>query len=101
MAVQTKQTVEQYLSPENEFKFGPWNYVRSGEEMLQAAIKYNASEAYENTLAIAERCNVKLKLVGDGADYLQTLFNIDEAEDSKEFEQWLRSTDASEGQTRS
>ncbi len=95
MAIQTKKTLEQYLSPENEFKFGPWNYVRSGEEMLQAAIKYDAPEAFENTLAIAERCNVKLDIVGDGADYLQPIFNIDEAEDSDEFKQWLRSQNAS------
>lgn len=90
MAAQTKQTVAEYLSPENEFQFGPWNYVRSGEEMLEAAIKCGAPEAFENSLAIAERCNVKLKLVSDGADYLTPIFDIDKAEDVEEFEIWLK-----------
>jgi DNA polymerase III alpha subunit len=94
MAMQTKKTLEEYLSPENEFKFGEWNYVRSGEEMFQAAMKYKAPQAFENTLAIAERCNVELKIIGSGAEYLSPTFDINECEDKEEFEAWLRSQHA-------
>ncbi len=94
MAMQTKKTLDEYLSPENDFKFGPYNYVRSGEEMLSAAIRQKSPEAFENTLEVAERCNVEIEL----GKYKPPIYDIEKVKDKKEFERWLRAQESSNRQ---
>jgi DNA polymerase-3 subunit alpha len=85
MAMQTKQTLAEYLSPENDFKYGPWFYVRSGDEMWEAANKYSCPEAFENTLKIASMCNLELDL----GKPKPPSYDISNVEDRSEFESWL------------
>ena len=86
MAMQLKQTLTQYKDPSNTFQYGPWFYIRSGDEMYEAAKKYNCSQAFENTLVIASQCNLELEL----GKYKPPTFPIDQVEDRKEFEEWLK-----------
>lgn len=85
MAMQIKQTLAQYKDPSNNFKYGPWFYIRSGDEMYEAAKKYNCPEAFDNTLAIASQCNLELEL----GKYKPPAFPVDQVEDREEFEAWL------------
>lgn len=98
MAMQTKKTLTEYLSPENDFKYGPWFYVRSGDEMLDAAQRHGCPEAFDNALKISSMCNFELEL----GKYKPPAFNIEEVEDFGEFQEWLRTRhkeDADEHQT--
>lgn len=85
MAMQTNKTLDQYLSPENEFKFGDWNYVRSSEQMLEAAVKSGNSKAFETTLEVAEKCQFEIEL----GKYKPPVYDISNVADKEEFEQWL------------
>lgn len=93
MAMQTKKTLDEYLSPENEFKFGPYNYVRDSEKMLKAAVRQGSAEAFENTLEIAERCKTELEL----GEYKPPVYDIDQADDKEEFEKWLEEGTLAQG----
>jgi DNA polymerase-3 subunit alpha len=98
MAMQTKKTLAEYLSPENDFKYGPWFYVRSPDEMYEAAVKHGCPEAFDNALAIGQQCNLELEL----GKYKPPVFDIDTVEDRGEFEDWLltrHEEDATEHQT--
>jgi DNA polymerase-3 subunit alpha len=87
MALQTKKTLTEYLDPKNNFKYGPWFYVRSGDEMWEAANKYSCPEAFESALKIGSECNVELSL----GKYKPPVYDISQADDYGEFEQWLAS----------
>ncbi len=61
MAMQLKKTLQDYKSA-GEMKYGPWFYIRSPEEMLAAARKYNCEEAFWNACKIGNSCQVDLEL---------------------------------------
>lgn len=67
-------------------KYGPWFYIRSPEEMLQAAIKYDAEDAFWNACKIGKECSVNISL----GTYETPVFDITGEEDYMEF---LRSKD--------
>lgn len=87
MAMQLKTTVDQYQD-QDEMKYGPHFYVKSPDEMLAAAKKWDCEEAYYNTEKIAEKCNVEITL----GKYQEAVFRLEEAEDYEEFKQWQQST---------
>lgn len=82
MAMQFKQTLEEYRAGDN-MKYGSGNYVLSYEEMHAAAKKWNTIDALENTVAIAEKCeDIDLGL---NSQYFMPTFNIKAADDYDEF----------------
>lgn len=85
MAMQMKMTLEQYLES-GELQYGPHFYVKTPEEMLEGAKNLNCEEAYYNTKAIADKCNVELEL---GTLY-PPVFNIKEADDYQDFLGWKK-----------
>lgn len=80
MAMQLKTTLAEYEA-NNEMKYSDGFYVRSPEEMLEAAKKYNAEDAFHNTLAIAKQCNVNIEL----GKYKMPTYNVREAHDYDDF----------------
>jgi DNA polymerase III subunit alpha len=80
MAMQLKKTYAEYISA-GEMKYGPWFYVRSAEEMLQAARKYNCEEAFWNTCDIGNSCSLDIEL----GKYKTPTFNIEIEPDYDEF----------------
>jgi DNA polymerase-3 subunit alpha len=85
MAMQFKQTLEEYRNG-NNMKYGGTNYVLSSEEMAAAAKKWNISEALDNTLKIAEQCNVTIEM----GNYHLPSYDYKAAEDYGEFQKWLK-----------
>ena len=85
MAMQIKKTIAEYLSPDNEFQYGPWFYVRSPEEMWEAANKHGCPDAFHNANRIGQMCNVEIEL----GKYKPPEFDISTVEDRDEFEAWL------------
>jgi len=61
MAMQFKKTLQQY-EEDGIMKYGPWFYVRSPDQMLEAAKKYQSESAFWNTCDIAKRCNVDIEI---------------------------------------
>jgi DNA polymerase-3 subunit alpha len=59
MATQLDMTIDEYSSA-GQMKYGPWFYIRSPEEMLIAAKKYNAEDAFWNACEIGNKCNVNI-----------------------------------------
>jgi len=80
MAMQFKQTLEQYENA-GQMKYGPWFYVRSQDEMLKAAQKYDAEEAFWNACEIGTRCNVDIEL----GKYKNPIFNVKTQSDYQDF----------------
>ncbi len=80
MAMQLKTTLKEY-EENNEMKYSAGFYVRSGEEMLEAAKKYDAEDAFHNTLEIAKNCNVEIEL----GKYKMPTYNVREAHDHNDF----------------
>ncbi|NIQ06532.1 MAG: hypothetical protein GWO20_12635, partial [Candidatus Korarchaeota archaeon] len=64
MAQQLKKSIEEYKAAGDEdgLYYGEGHYIRTPEEMYQASLKYNAEEAFYNTIEIANKCKVELKL---------------------------------------
>jgi DNA polymerase-3 subunit alpha len=83
MAMQLKKTLVDYLSA-GEMKYGPWFYVRTPEEMLKAAQKYNCEEAFWNTCKIGNMCAIELEL----GKYKNPNFDV---ESEPDFEEFMRS----------
>ena len=87
MAMQFKQTLEQYRAGDN-MKYGGTNYVKSYEEMYAAAKKWNAIDALENTVAIAEKCeDIDLGL---NSQYFMPTFDVKSANDYNDFQKYLK-----------
>lgn len=84
MAQQMKKTVEEYSCDEDGMKYGEGHYIRSPDEMLQAALKYNAEEAFYNTTEISKRCNVEITL----GEYEAPHFDITKEDDYSDFLSW-------------
>jgi DNA polymerase-3 subunit alpha len=80
MAMQLKTTLEEYQQG-NDMKYSSGFYIRTPEEMLEAAKKYDAEDAFWNTLEIAKACNTPIEL----GKYKMPQFNIAEAPDYEEF----------------
>lgn len=55
MAMQFKQTLAEYEEA-GEMKYGPWFYIKSPTQMLEAAKKYNREEAFWAACAIGNSC---------------------------------------------
>lgn len=81
MAQQMKKTVEEYSCDEDGMAYGEGHYIRSSDEMLEAALKYKAEEAFYNTTEIAKKCNVEITL----GKYQIPFFDITQEEDYEEF----------------
>lgn len=80
MAMQFKQTLEAYKEA-GQMKYGPWFFVRSPDQMLEAARKYDCEEAFWNTCKIGERCNVDIEL----GKYKNPVFDITTQSDYEDF----------------
>jgi len=84
MAQQLKITVQEYKADEDGLSYGDLHYVRLPNDMLAAAKRYGAEEAYYNTEKIANECNVDLTL----GKYKNPLFPYQQETDYKQFLQW-------------
>jgi DNA polymerase-3 subunit alpha len=87
MAQQMKMTLEEYDRKEECVGC----YIRSPDEMLQAAKRCRAEEAFWNTEKIARQCNVEIKL----GEYQTPFFDITKEKDFDEFLKWKESNDNS------
>jgi DNA polymerase-3 subunit alpha len=61
MAMQTKQTLQEYHS-KSEFHYGPWYYIKSPQEMYDLAVGLGVPEAFDRAGEIASMCNLELPL---------------------------------------
>lgn len=70
MCMQSKKSIEEYKQD------GYWHYencyVRPPNEMLDSALRIGAESAYWNTLEVAEKCNLDIKL----GEYKMPLFDL-------------------------
>jgi DNA polymerase-3 subunit alpha len=89
MAMQFKKTREEYVAG-GEMKYGPWFYLRSPQEMLEAAKRYGCEEAFWNAADIADQCDIDIEL----GTYQTPILNIEHEPDYAEF---LRSEEANGG----
>ena len=80
MAMQLKKTLEEYQSA-GEMKYGPWFFIRSPQQMLDAAIKYNCESAFWNACEIGNKCALSIEL----GKYKTPEFDITSELDYKEF----------------
>lgn len=87
MAMQFKQTLEQYREGD-AMKYGGTNYVYSDEEMCAAAKKWDAMDAMENTVKIAEQCE-EIDL-GLNKQFFMPTFDYTQADDYSEFLEWRK-----------
>lgn len=81
MAMQLKKTIEEY-SANGEMKYGPWFYIRSPAEMLEAARKYNCEEAFWNACKIGNDCEEYTIELGK---FNTPEFNFSNEDDYQEF----------------
>jgi DNA polymerase-3 subunit alpha len=84
MAMQLKKTLREYRE-EGKMIYGPYFYVKTDEEMKRSSLELEIPEAYENTIAIAEKCNASVEL----GKYHMPDFKVEQAGDYKEFTEWL------------
>lgn len=84
MAMQFKQTLEEYRNGDN-MKYGGTNYILSNKEMAAAAKKWDIPEALDNTLKIAEQCNVTIEM----GNYHLPSYDYKSADDYEEFRKYL------------
>ena len=63
-------------------------YVRSPQEMLEAAKRYDSEESFHNTLEIGAGCNIEMEL----GNYEMPNFDITKTEDYNEFKTWKSSS---------
>ena len=80
MAMQTKQTLTQYHE-NSKFHYGPWYYIKSPQEMLDSAKKLDVEQAFHNSLEIASKCDINLKL----GEYRMPKFKIQDDPDYEDF----------------
>ena len=84
MALQLKTTLDQYQDKE-EMKYGPHFYIKTPEEMLEAAKRWECERAFNNTNEIADKCNVEIEL----GVYKPPIFKVEEADDYEDFRRWV------------
>ncbi len=85
MAMQLKMKLEDYRAGD-QMKYGATNYIKSSQEMLDSARKYNAEEAFYNTNKIAEMCKVEIEF----GNPKMPVFDCSKAEDYQEFLRYLK-----------
>jgi len=83
MAMQLKKALKDYEENSN-MKYGPWFFVRSPEQMLEAARKYDAEEAFWNACDIGKRCNVSIEI----GNYKNPIFDIQSQPDYEDFKKF-------------
>jgi DNA polymerase III alpha subunit len=91
MAMQFKQTLEEYRNSDS-MKYGNSNYFLSSSEMIEEARKLGAYSAIEKTIAIAEKCDLKLTF----GEYKMPIFDVKKTQDYIQFLEWKKK----KGQTR-
>lgn len=94
MAKQMGKTLEEYEGDEDGMVYGEGHYIRSPEEMYQAALKYNAEEAFWNTTEFAKQCDAHIAL----GDTKMPVFDIAEEDDYNEFQSWKEKRNSCETQ---
>jgi DNA polymerase III subunit alpha len=83
MAMQLKKTLEEYKAS-NQMRYATTNYLRSSLDMSRSVRKYKAIGALENTLKIAEQCNLELTF----GEFRLPTFDIKSSSDYDEFLRW-------------
>jgi DNA polymerase-3 subunit alpha len=86
MAQQLKCSVQEYRErgDEDGMYYGDGHYIRSPDEMHQAALKYGAEDAFWNTTELAKTVELDIKL----GEYKPPLFDIQNESDYEDFKQW-------------
>lgn len=85
MALQLGTTLEEYRSGD-VMKYGNHFYVRSPEEMSEAATELGVPEAVSNTVEAAKKCEVEIET---GTYYLP-IYKPKESSDYEEFLRWRK-----------
>tara|TARA_B100001765_G_scaffold184730_1_gene129121 strand:- start:698 stop:1639 length:942 start_codon:yes stop_codon:yes gene_type:complete len=89
MAQQFKKTLYEYEGDEDGCNktdvYGDGVYIRSPEEMLEAAIKIGSEESFYNTLEIPKMCDLNITL----GQYQMPHFDITTEPDYAEFTRWV------------
>lgn len=83
MAMQFKKTIDEYRT-NNQMRYGKTNYIKSHNEMLASAKKYQVEDAYHNTKKIAEECTAEIEF---SSPKLPT-FPVKDASDYGDFLSW-------------
>lgn len=83
MAMQMKKTLKEY-NEEGEMIYDDKSYIRSPEEMWQVVEKWGVPEAAENTLIIADRCELDIQL----GVYQTPEFDVTKCDDYLDFVEW-------------
>ncbi|MAG39541.1 hypothetical protein CMI41_01055 [Candidatus Pacearchaeota archaeon] len=90
MAQQFKKTLDEYEGDEDGCNktdvYGDGVYVRSPEEMLEAARKIGSEEAFYNTLEVPKMCDLNITL----GEYQMPYFDITKEPDCEEFNNWKK-----------
>lgn len=86
MAQQLKKSIAEYKAAGDEdgLYYGEGHYIRTPAEMYEAALKYQAEDAFYNTLEVAKQCKVELKL----GEYETPIFDPTKEDDYQEFLEW-------------
>lgn len=83
MAQQLGQTLEEYKASK-EMQYGTGYYIRSSEEMFDAAVRQGSEAAFWNTQKIAKLCNLEITL----DKYQNPMFDITQCNDYQDFLRW-------------
>jgi len=90
MAQQFKKTLDEYEGDEDGCNktdvYGDGVYLRSPEEMLEAAQKIGSEESFYNTLEIPKMCNLNITL----GEYQMPYFDITKEPDYEQFREWSK-----------
>jgi len=88
-AQREKKTIFDFQQTDEAKRFIEDAYLKSSDEMLMIAEKWEAIDAYENTNIIAERCNFQIEL----GKYEIPLFDYKSCNDYQDFLKWRISND--------
>jgi DNA polymerase-3 subunit alpha len=80
MAMQLKKTYTEYMAA-GEMKYGPWFFVRTPQQMLEASIKHKCEEAFWNACDIGNQCSIEIEL----GKYKNPIFDITNEVDYADF----------------
>lgn len=84
MAQQLKIPLHEYQADDDGLKYGAGHYIRTAEEMYQAAIKYGAESSFWNTTELSKRCSIDIEL----GKWKTPKFDPSKEKDYKEFKAW-------------
>jgi len=83
LAQQMKKTMDEYMKGD-ELRYGSGYFIRSTDEMFDAAVRHGAEEAFWNTQKIADLCELELAL----GEYQNPMFDITSCDDYKDYLRW-------------